>query len=279
MKQKRKYIYLLPMILLGITLFLTGCGCSYAKPTTGANMGLFQGTLNTRHTLQPMAQLPVVLAIARIQGPMHSYPNNTGYLVMSVNQPPMGLDEDVFKNLRDISQVVPVNKLLVAGPQNSANDLRSAALSLKADMLFVFTLDTQQTQSDWSSPLSLYSLGLSPSVKVEVTTSAMGMLIDTQTGYVYGVLEATSYKKQIAAYMTCQNAWDQCRKVTEKKAVEEMNKKFETMWNGVLGQYEQGVFVSNAPRHHENIDSSEYSVPVEDDEPRVVSEAEQVFWK
>ena len=212
---------------------------------------------------------------------MYSYPNNnnSGYSVMSVNQPGMGLNEDIFKNLQHISQVVPVNKLLVAGPQNSANDLRSAALSLKADMLFVFTLDTQQTQSDWSSPLSLYSLGLSPSVKVEVTTSAMGMLIDTQTGYVYGVLEATSYKKKIAAYMTCQNAWDQCRKVTEKGAIEELNKKFETMWNGVLSQCEQGTFVSNTPRHHENIDSSEYSVPVADDEPRVVSEAEQVFWK
>ncbi len=279
MKQKRRYIYLLPMILLGIVLFLTGCGRSYATPTTGANIGLFQGTLNTRHTPQPTAQLPVVLAIARIQGPMYSYPNNTGYSVMNVNQPGMGLNEDVFKNLQHISQVVPVNKLLVAGPQNSANDLRNAALSLKADMLFVFTLDTQQTQSDWSSPLSLYSLGLSPSVKVEVTTSAMGMLIDTQTGYVYGVLEATSYKKQIAAYMTCQNAWDQCRKVTEKKAVEELNKKFETMWNGVLSQYEQGAFVSNAPIHHEYTILPEHSVPVEDDEPRVVSEAEQVFWK
>ena len=39
MKQKRKYIYLLPMILLGIVLFLAGCGRSYAKPKYGPFSG------------------------------------------------------------------------------------------------------------------------------------------------------------------------------------------------------------------------------------------------
>lgn len=234
------------ILLVLAAISMTGCDGSYVTPSTGAAMGIFRGTLNESGTFrsnttpQPMARFPVILAVARIQGAGY-YQNGMGYCV--VNDPLSGTQgqQSSFANLPGISQVVPVNRLLVAGFQKSPDVLRQAAASLKAQMLYIYTLDTEQDETDWSSALSLYTLGLSPTVKVKVTTSAMGMLIDTQTGYVYGILEAGADKEQTAAYMTRQNAWDQCRQVTEEQAFEAMMKQLPGMWNDVFNRYRQGT--------------------------------------
>jgi len=286
MKNKENRLSIIALLpLLGI-IFVGGCYDSYVTPATGADMGIFRGTLNESdsfrgtYTPKPTAQFPVTLAVARIQGAGY-YQNNIGYCV--VNSPLSGTqaNQNSFTNLQGISQVVPVNKLLISGYQKSPDALQQAAASLKAQMLYIYTLDTQQDEMDWSSALSLYTLGLSPTVKVEVTTTAMGMLIDTQTGYVYGVLEARADKQQTAAYMTRQNAWDQCRKITEEQAFESMNTKFPAMWNGVLSQYGSRTFSPNTLQYHEDERMSEHPVSIQKiDELRDTTEsAGQSFWQ
>lgn len=232
-------------VILALMVFLSGCYSSYVTPA-GANMGIFRGaftesgSVRPNGTPRPAASFPVTLAVARIQGAGY-YQADLGYCV--VNAPLSGTQgvRNGFGQLPGIARVVPVNKLLMAGYQKSPDALRQAAASLKAQMLYLYTLDSVQDEADWSSAVSLYTLGLAPTVKVEVTTTAMGMLIDTQTGYVYGVLEASAVKEQAAAYMTRQNAWDQCRNVTEALALEDMNRQFPVMWNEVLSRYGQAM--------------------------------------
>ena len=249
-------------------------------------MGVFRDSLSESGayqktwSAQPTVQFPVTLAIAQVQSNYNYYQKTSGYSVQnSISEMQTSYDE--LLSLQGIVGVVPVSKLLVAGHHQSADALRKAASSLKAEMLYVYTLDTQFDETDWSSALSLYSLGLSPTVTVEVMTTAMGVLIDTRTGYVYGVVEASSYKDQKAAYMTRQNAWDQCRKVTEQEAFKQMNVRFKTMWNGIISQYGQGTVRSNAPKYREDkkISDNPASI-VKDNKLESTSEAEgQLFWQ
>ncbi len=284
MKNRKIIRFCADILPLLVVVFMSGCYDSYVTPATGADMGIFHGTLTESGsfrgscTPQPTAQFPVTLAVARIQGAGY-YQNEMGYCV--VNSPLSGTQatQNGFANLQGISQVVPINKLLIAGRQKSPDTLRHAAASLKAHMLYIYTLDTEQDETDWSSAASLYTLGLSPTVKVEVTTTAMGMLVDTQTGYVYGVMEARAAKEQTAAYMTRQNAWDQCRKITEEEAFEEMNKKFPTMWNDVLSRYGQGISYGVRVKRENTDDRLDTFTKSGRDESNDSEPVETQFWK
>lgn len=55
----------------------------------------------------------------------------------------------------------------------------------------VYTFDTSFFDDDLSKPLTIISLGLSPTRKLSVTTTASALLLDTRTGYVYSTYEST----------------------------------------------------------------------------------------
>lgn len=269
-------------VILALMVFLSGCYSSYVTPA-GADMGMFGGAftesgyVRQSGTPRPAASFPVTLAVARIQGAGY-YQADLGYCV--VNSPLSGTQsiQNGFAQLPGIAQVVPVNKLLMAGYQKSPDALRQATASLKAHMLYIYTLDSVQDEADWSSAISLYTLGLAPTVKVEVTTTAMGMLIDTQTGYVYGVLEASAGKEQVAAYMTRQNAWDQCRNVTEELALADMNRQLPVMWNEVLSRYGQAM-PDTAYAAPETLGRLEKTAGLGGGAVLTRTPAEQQFWK
>ena len=78
---------------------------------------------------------------------------------------------------------------------------------------------------------------MAPTIKVRVTTTISAMVMDTRTGYIYGILEETSRKEQAAAVLTTQNAFDELRQKTERQAFELFLDEFEVLWKNIANQY------------------------------------------
>jgi hypothetical protein len=77
-----------------------------------------------------------------------------------------------------------------------------------------------------------------PTKEAKVTVTASGGLIDVRTGYIYGLVEATSQEKQIASSWTSQDAVDQSRQRAERKAFVQLIDEVEKTWGKVLAEYD-----------------------------------------
>ena len=86
---------------------------------------------------------------------------------------------------------------------------------------------------DLARPISVVTLGLSPTKATNVTTTASAVLMDTRNGFVYGVAEAQRSKSGVASAWTSEDAIDGDRKRTETEAFEKLVGEIETMWQGV----------------------------------------------
>jgi hypothetical protein len=111
-------------------------------------------------------------------------------------------------------------------------------------MLLVYTLDTSFHDRDALKPLTVVTLGLSPTKVTSVTTTASAVLLDTRSGFVYGVAEASARKSGVASAWTTGDAIDADRKRTETEAFEKLVGEIETMWQGVSETFAHGT----APR-------------------------------
>src|SRR5207302_1103720 len=99
------------------------------------------------------------------------------------------------------------------------------------------TLDTTFTVEDKAIPLSIVSLGLSPNRQVRVVTTASSLLMDTRTGYLYGLCEATEHQTHMASAWQNDTAIDETRRDTETKAFDKLVVEMEKTWTKVLKQY------------------------------------------
>ncbi len=229
--------------ICGLCLLCGGCyETHYVTPASQSTTVLQKGPLLTLHTenTEPAAVFPATVAIARIQSYPHVREGQPSYRIVGVREPETELIAEAL-NLPGLTRMVPVSDLLVTGNQGQADALRRAAVILKADLLLVYSVHQSRRSQDWSSPVSLASLGMAPTVKVKVTTTVSGMLIDAHTGYLYGVVESTQTKEQTAAFLTRVNAWDQCAEITEKKAMEGMTVQFKQMWHDMYEKYNQEI--------------------------------------
>ena len=140
-----------------------------------------------------------------------------------------------------ISGIAPVNRLLLPANLNSDEELRQAAAKLQADMLLIYTFDTQFTTEDKAAPLSVISLGLSPNQQIRVTSTASAVLMDTRNGYIYGLAEATDQRDQMTNAWQNQVAIDDTRRATETAAFDKLVGDLENTWKGVVAHYATGT--------------------------------------
>jgi len=263
-----KSIVYICSVIIGI-IMLSGCQ-SYTTPGGGADMSLFadkelvtvptgerivtpqdcpkyrtgdnQGSTIEITKRKPMAQFPVNMVAVRVQESGYTSRTNRGYghgnySVVTVRDIEKEEDFDRINKLTGIAQISSLSRLLLPSYLQSDKELRKAASRLQADMILIYTLDTDFYDRDSSTPLSIISLGLAPTIQARVITTISAMVIDTRTGYIYGILEETTRKEQIAAVFTTQNAFDQLRQKTEREAFEMFLDEFEVLWKNILNQY------------------------------------------
>lgn len=196
---------------------------------------------------KPASEFPVNIAIARIQSSDYTnyryrrYYNPQPQDKFSMILTRDAAEEESFQQLakmEGIKQMAPFNRLLLPYNYGSIKDLRLAAAKMKAEMLLVYTFNTQfAVDTKNYGPQNLISLGYLKNKDVKVITTASVAIFDVQTEYLYGLAEATSQQTKKA------NAWkkldevDNLRMETEKKAFQELVGEIEKMWKGVREEY------------------------------------------
>jgi hypothetical protein len=246
------------LIALTTITLLTGCA-AYTAPGRGANLSSLgispeaqkAGTpadLNAAFDKRPLANFPANIAVARLQEPGYHSASAEGYgqgaySIVITRDVESDQSMEKLAKLPLVRGIVPIGRLLLPPQLNSDQELRYAASRLQADMLLVYTFDTTFHDRDLASPLSVITLGLSPTQATSVTTTASAVLLDTRNGFVYGVAEASAKKDGLATAWNTTSAIDGDRKKTETEAFEKLVANIETMWKGTIQE-----FGPNAPK-------------------------------
>jgi hypothetical protein len=249
---KQRDLIALPGIAL---LMLGGCGVHYATPSRGADMSLFGGDdarlqqitdrkVQAALDTKPTARFPVTLAVVRVQEPGYRSRTARGcgsgeYSVVTTRDIEEDEDFNAIADLDRITGVATVNRLLLPAQLSDDRELRAAAAAVHADMLLLYTLDTAFTTEDGMRPLTVLTLGLFPTKHVRINTTASALLLDTRTGYIYGVAEASAAGTQLANAWTSRDAADQARRRTERKAFGQLVGQFAHAWGEVVAIYDR----------------------------------------
>jgi hypothetical protein len=200
--------------------------------------GLVQQALDKK----PLARFPTGIAVVRVQAP--GYQSNTAqvfgsgaFCVVTTRDIERPEQIERLSKLPMVSGIAPVNRLLLTQNLESDLQLRQAAAQLQAEMLLIYTLDTQFKTEDKAAPLSVITLGLSPNQQVRVTSTASAVLMDTRNGYIYGLAEATDQENHMTSAWQNDVAIDETRRATESAAFGKLVGELETTWNGVVARY------------------------------------------
>ncbi|MDB5326869.1 MAG: putative lipoprotein [Phycisphaerales bacterium] len=235
--------------ILSIGVFLcfaaVGCAPSYVVPGGPARLDALKDTdsyLRSAYEAKPLARFPATIAVARVQS--GTYQSRTAqsygegaYRLITTRDVETDADFEKLGQLPGVAGVAPVNRMLVPEQLRTEDDLRLAAARVKADILLLYTFDTQFYVKDFAGPVSVVTLGLSPNRRAYVTTTASCILIDTRSGYVYGGAESTAKSDQIANGWTSDDAVDDTRRRTETESFGKLITALEKTWPGVVKQY------------------------------------------
>lgn len=191
---------------------------------------------------QPLARFPSSIAMVRVQGANYRSYTSRGYgdgcYTIVTNRDVE--NEAAFNRIAAlpmVSDVQPLNRLVIPDRLRTELDLRGAAANVQADMLLLYTFDTEFETTTKVKPLGLLTLGLFPDRQARVTSTAIAALVDTRNGYVYGLAEATGRESQITNAWNTEDAVDQSRRKAEKQAFDGLVGEIESMWRRVAARF------------------------------------------
>jgi hypothetical protein len=242
----------IPLVLLAA---LQGCA-QYAAPGGAANFGKLGVTPMARDAMtdhdvrtsldrKPLAAFPAAIATVRVQEPCYRSYSTSGigvgnYSVVTTREAETNEQMERLAKLPKTRGIAPLNSIVLkpyASHLESDLQLRQAAADVQADLLLIYTFDTQFKTEDKAAPLTVLTLGLSPNKQVRLTTTASAVLMDTRNGYVYGLAEATTRQNNLT------NAWqndttiDETRRKTEAEAFAKLVGEVEGTWKRVIATY------------------------------------------
>ncbi len=239
---------------IAVLLLAAACGgcASYAVPGGPAPLAKLQQTdaaLRSGYEAKPAADFPAMVAVARLQSDGYRSLTVTAYghgaySVVTTRDVEDATDFDRLAAMPGVRQLAPINRMLLPAELKSEQDLRSAAARLRADVLLMYTFDTQFYEKDFAEPLSIVTLGLSPNKRAYVTTTASAILVDARTGFVYGGAETTAKTDQAANAWTSDDAVDDSRRRTERESFGKLVAELEKTWASVVKQHgtkQQGI--------------------------------------
>lgn len=188
---------------------------------------------------EPLAEFPARIAVVRVQAPHYESYTARGFgrgNFSVVTTRDVESDEHFARisALPYVDGVAAVNKFVLPERFESEKQLREAAARLHADLLLVYTLDTQFHVADEATAINFVTLGLFPTKNAKVSTTASAALLDTRNGYVYTLAEATESSRQLANAWTSKAAVDQTRLRTETAAFDQLVETFSSSWHELM---------------------------------------------
>lgn len=237
---------LLLLIVSTVALLLSGCA-SYIPPGAKADLQAFApGDIQSGFAAKATSPFPAAIATARIQSPSYSnyYLTRNGgkygtgrYSVITVREVEQESQFERLAKLPQVSGIVGINRMLLPENLESDRDIRAAAARLQADLVFVYTFDTSFFDSDLSKPLTIITLGLSPTRKISVTTTATALLLDTRTGYVYSAYEVTAKRDTLSTSWGSSDTADVGRREAEADAFDKLIGEVTSSWSKLLARH------------------------------------------
>lgn len=194
--------------------------------------------------LAPLARFPATLAVVRVQSAApasRSHGVSHGRGAYRVVLTPTVETEDHFRQIGRLDQVrgaIRLNRLVLGGEGRTNKALRTAAARLHADLLLVYTINTEWTIDNDAEPLDAIAFGFSKYKNVKVTSTATALLLGTHNGYIYAASEVardTKYKD---------NAWrnseqiEEAQETLEQQAFDGLVDSFVDAWPGVIDVYD-----------------------------------------
>lgn len=237
----------LPCLLALVMVLCTLTGCSsYLTPGAKADLQIFappdiQAAFATKAT----RPFPASIAVVRVQSPGYTNYNLRRYggqygsgrysVILSREA---GEEAQLARviSLPQVSGIVALNRMLLRPELRSDAEIREAAARLHADLVLLYTFDTTFVDHDAAKPLSVITLGLSPTRRITAITTASALLLDTRTGYVYSAYEVTERKGTLASSWGSADSADTVRRETEQQAFAKLVDEFAGSWPKLVAQ-------------------------------------------
>ena len=234
------------LVLGAIALLLSGCA-TYVPPGGKADLQTFAPPdIQAGFAAKPTNPFPASIAVVRVQAPAYSnyYLQQRGgtygsgrYSVVLTKE--VGEDSQLERvgKLEQVAGLVSINRMLLPERLEGDREIRMAASRLQADLVFLYTFDTSFFDTDKAKPLSVITLGLSPTRKISAVTTCSALLIDTRTGYVYSAYEVTERADKFSTSWGSRDSADEARRNNEQEAFEKLIDEFATTWPRVLERH------------------------------------------
>lgn len=232
--------------ILVALLLLSGCA-SYVPPGPKANLEVFANDdIEKNFALRPASPFPATLAVVRAQGPRYTnqYLSHQGggtqgtgnYTLVTVREVEEQAQLDRIAALPQVAGITGINRLLIPAKLEGDRELRAIAARLQADLVLLYTFDTAFFDHNVAKPLSVVSLGLSPTRRITATTTVSGLLLDTRTGYIHGTFEATETARNLSTSWGSADSADLARRTTERAAFAKFVESFTSAWPRISAQ-------------------------------------------
>ena len=231
----------IPPLALIATLALILAGCTtYIPPGAKADLQAFApASIQDGFAAKPSNPFPASIAAVRVQSPTYSsfYLRQNGgkygsgrYSIITNREVGEDAQFDRIAAAPQVSGLVALNRMLLPERLEGDREIREAAARLQADMVFLYTFDTAFIDSDASRPLTVITLGLSPTRKITAVTTVSALLLDTRTGYVYSAYEITERQATLSSSWGSSETADKARRETENRAFIRLVDEFIDSW-------------------------------------------------
>jgi hypothetical protein len=234
------------LILGAIALLLSGCA-TYIPPGGKADLQTFAPPdIQAGFAAKPTNPFPASIAVVRVQASAYNnyYLQQRGgtygsgrYSVVLAKE--VGEDSQLERvgKLQQVAGLVSINRMLLPERLEGDREIRGAASRLQADLVFLYTFDTSFFDTDMAKPLSVITLGLSPTRKISAVTTCSALLIDTRTGYIYSAYEVTERAETFSTSWGSRDSADEARRKNEQEAFKKLIDEFATTWPKVLERH------------------------------------------
>lgn len=242
------------LMTAGIALLMTGCA-TYIPPGAKADLQIFAPPdIKAGFAAKPTSPFPASIAIVRVQAPAYSnyHLQQRGgsygsgrYSVILAKEVNEDSQLERVSKLPQVAGFVTINRMLLPERLEGDNDIRGAAARLQADLVFLYTFDTAFFDTDVAKPLSVITLGLSPTRRISAATTCSALLIDTRTGYIYSAYEVTERAETFSTSWGSRDSADEARRKNEQEAFRRLIDEFVTTWPKVLERHRKKVLLVN----------------------------------
>lgn len=234
------------LIFGAISFLMSGCA-TYIPPGAKADLQAFAPSdIQAGFAAKPTNPFPASIAVVRVQAPTYtnyylqqrsgSYGSGRYSVILAKEAG----EESQLERVRKLPQtvgLVTINRILLPERLEGDKEIRGAASRLQADLLFLYTFDTSFFDTDMAKPLSVITLGLSPTRKISAVTTCSALLMDTRTGYIYSAYEVTERVETFSTSWGSRDTADEARRNNEREAFKKLIDEFAASWPELLERH------------------------------------------